>query len=200
MITFLNGRVVEKQPTRAVLDVGGVGYELFIPLSSFDRLPAVGDLCRVLTHDHIREDAHVLFGFISEGERRMFELLLSVGGVGPKTALAALSGLSVRELKAAIAQGDVKRLTSISGVGRKIAERMIVDLRDKLSKGEALEAVAGVQELDESDIKLRDAVMALISLGYKQVEARKMVADIVADKDGARLTVGEIVKKALGGG
>ena len=199
MITFLNGRIVEKQPTRLVVDVGGVGYEVSIPLSSFDRLPAVGELCRVLTHDHVREDAHVLFGFMTEGERRMFELLLGVSGVGPKTALAALSGLSVRELTAALAQGEVKRLTAISGIGKKIAERMIVDLRDKLSKGDALEAIAGAPELDESDIRVRDAVMALISLGYKQAEARKMVADIVSGKDASRLAVEEIVRKALGG-
>ena len=112
MIAFLDGEIDNKQPTRLLLNVGGVGYEVLIPLSSYDRLGKIGDRCRILIHDHIREDQHVLFGFMSESERKMFTLLLSISGIGPKLALSALSGMSVRELKIAIVDGDIKRISS----------------------------------------------------------------------------------------
>lgn len=196
MITFLEGKLEDKQPTRIVLNVGGVGYEVFIPLSSYDRLPVPGAACRILTYHHVREDAHILFGFISAGERRMFELLLGISGIGPKIALSALSGLSVRELKAAVVENDIKRLNSISGIGRKTAERMIIELRDKLSQGEAMEALTGSEEPGPKDLRMRDAVLALISLGYKQSDAQKMVRDVLATV-GADTEVESIVRKAL---
>jgi len=199
MITFLQGRLVDKQPTHAVVDVGGVGYEVVIPLSSYDRLPAAGESCRILTHDYVREDSHQLFGFMTEAERSLFALLMTVNGIGPKLALCALSGLSVRDLKGAIAAGDTRRLSSVSGIGKKIAERMVVDLRDKISKGEALEAVAGVQEMSAADLKLRDAILALISLGYKQAEARKMVEGVAKRAEFGGLSLEDVVRKALGG-
>lgn len=195
MITFLHGVLEEKQPTRAVLNVGGVGYEVLIPLSTFDRLPIAGESCRLLTHDHIREDAHQLFGFATESERDAFNMLTAVSGIGPKLALSALSSLSVRELKAAIVTGDTRRLSSISGVGKKTAERMIVELRDKIGAGEALEAVAGVGEL--SGGSLRDAMLALTALGYKQEEAARMVKQVAADA--ADAGVEELVRRALAG-
>ncbi len=175
MIAFVDGLLAEKHPMRVVVDVGGVGYELQIPLSSYDRLPAAGTRCRLLTHHHVREDAHVLFGFGTDAERAMFRLLLDVSGIGPKLALSALSGLSVRELKAAIVEGDHKRLSGISGIGRKTAERICIELRDKLSAGEALEALAGPEESSPDDLRTRDAVSALIALGYKQDDARRLV-------------------------
>jgi len=199
MITFIHGKIVEKHPTRAVVDVGGVGYEVFVPLSSFDRLPATGEDCRILTFDYVREDMHKLFGFMTESERGMFSLLMGTTGVGPKLALSALSGLSVRELRAAIAESDTKRLSSISGVGKKVAERMILELRDKISKGDALDAVAGAEPLSEEEGKTRDAIMALISLGYKQAPARKMVADALKGEDPVNIGIEDIIKKALGG-
>ena len=197
MITFLQGRVVEKQPTRAVLEVSGVGYEVFIPLTSFDRLPAIGEACRILTHDHIREDIHLLFGFMTEAERQMFLLLMSTSGVGPKIALAALSGMSVRELKVAIVHGDVKRLSSVSGIGKKLAERIVLELKDKIGEAEALEAIAGAEAATPHDLRTRDAILALLALGYKQESARKMVTDVLRDvSDDA--TVEDVVRKALG--
>lgn len=177
MIAFVDGVLAEKQPTRVVVDVGGVGYELQIPLSSYDRLPAAGARCRLLTHHHVREDAHILFGFGTEAERAMFRLLMDVTGIGPKLALSALSGLTVRELKAAIVTGDHKRLSGISGIGKKTAERICMELRDKLSASEALEALAGPGEESEVDSRSRDAIAALIALGYKQEDARRLVLD-----------------------
>lgn len=195
MITFLEGALVEKDPTRVVVSVGGVGYEVFIPLSSYDRLPAAGAACRLLTYDHVREDVHALYGFLTGDERTMFLRLLDISGIGPRTALTALSGLSVRDLKAAIVQADVKRLSSISGIGKKTAERIVVELRDKLGAGEAMEAVAGAPETPET-MRLRDAVLALISLGYKQPDAQKLAREAVAGMKPSA-TVEEIVRRAL---
>ncbi len=198
MITFLEGMLVEKQPARIVLNVGGVGYEVWIPLSSYDRLGAPNTVCRVLTYHHVREDAQILYGFMTAGERRLFELLLTISGIGPRIALSALSGMSVRELKAAVAENDVKRLNSISGIGRKTAERIVIELRDKLSSGEALEAVSGGDEADPGEVLLRDAVLALISLGYKQADAQKMVRQVAKHTDG-ETQVEAIVRRALTG-
>lgn len=194
MIAFLEGRLEEKQPACAVLNIGGVGYELLIPLSSYDRLPANGADCRLLIHDHLREDAHELFGFCSEEERSIFRLLIGVSGIGPKLALGALSSLSVRELKLSIVNGDAARLSSISGIGKKTASRLIVELRDKISPGEALEAGAGGG--GENDARLRDALMALVSLGHKQAEARKMLTSILPEITDD-MGVEEIVRKSL---
>ncbi len=197
MITFLNGNVAEKQPTRLVMDVQGVGYEVFIPLCTYDRLPAIGERCKVLTHDYVREDARQLFGFMSEDDRDTFRLLLGISGIGPKIALSALSGLSARDLKAAVVEGDVKRLSSISGIGKRTAERMVVELRSRIKPGEALEAVAGGDPNSPGNIRLRDTVLALIALGYQQDAARKMAMQAL--KGGDDLGVEELIKRALGG-
>ena len=195
MITFLDGTLEEKQPTRMVMNVGGVGYEVLVPLSSFDRLPPVGEACRILIYHHITDSSQVLFGFATDEERRMFILLLGVSGIGPKTAVSALSGLSVRELKAALVESDIKRISSISGIGKKTAERVIVELRDKFSAGETLEAQSGADDAP-GDHRLRDAALALISLGYKQDDARKMIKKVGAVAD---LSVEALVRKALTG-
>jgi Holliday junction DNA helicase RuvA len=197
MITYLEGTIAEKQPTRLVLDVGGVGYEVFIPLCTYDRLPPAGERCKVLTHDHVREDARQLFGFMTDDERDTFRLLLGISGIGPKIALSALSGLSARELKAAVVEGDIKRLSCISGVGKRTAERMVVELRNRIKPGEALEAVAGGDAGSPDNIRLRDTVLALIALGYQQDAARKMAAQALKGGDG--LSVEDLIKRALGG-
>jgi Holliday junction DNA helicase RuvA len=195
MISFVEGKVEEKQPTHVILNVGGVGYEVFIPLSSHDRIPREGQTCRLLTHDLVREDAHLLYGFATEAERRMFNLLIGVTGIGPKIALSALSGLSVREMKSAVVDGDAKRLSSISGIGKKTAERIVLELRHKIGPGEALEAIAGADEATPEERATRDAVMALIALGYKMDEARALVKK--AGEDGKSASVEELVRKAL---
>ncbi len=196
MIAFIEGILVEKAPGRIVINVGGVGYEIFIPLSSYDRLPAEKSPCRILTYDHIREDTHALYGFMTVAERRMFLLLIGVSGIGPKLAMTVLSGLSVKELKASIAQADVKRLSSVSGIGKKTAERLVVELKDKLTEGEALEAITGGPEPSPADSKTRDAILALISLGYKQADAQSRVL-AVRPSAGPDTTVEDLVRKAL---
>ena len=196
MITFLEGMIEEKQPTQLTINVGGVGYHVAIPLSSYDYLPTIGQTGRIIIYDYIREDNRALYGFANEQERTLFEQLISVSGIGPKIALSALSGLSSREIKAAIAEGDVKRLSSISGIGKKMAERMVVELRDKLSTGESLEAITGTKAEEPVEGHAQDAVRALIALGYKQTEAYKLI--MAAHKNlGATASVEELVRKAL---
>lgn len=196
MITFVEGVLIEKNPTRVVLNVGGVGYEVFVPLSSFDRLGPEQQACRLLVYDYIREDQHSLFGFVSEAERKLFVLLMSVGGIGPKLALSALSSLTVREITGAIVNGDVKRLSGVTGIGKKIAERMVLELRDKLSGAEGFAAVVAGDVGAGGDHRLRDAVLALVSLGYKQADAHKMATTVLAGGK-TNLSVEDVVRQAL---
>jgi Holliday junction DNA helicase RuvA len=194
MITYVRGSLAEKQPTRAVIDVHGIGYEILIPLSSYDRLPLLGEECQILTIDHVREDSHQLFGFMSAEERDLFKLLTGISGIGPKLALSALSGLSVRELKLAVAEADIKRLSGIVGVGKKMAERIAVELRDKISEVEIMQARVGAGGGDT--IVMRDAMLALVALGYTQEAARKMIEKVPEETRGT-LGVEGIIKKAL---
>ncbi len=198
MITLLQGRLEVKEPMRVVVICHGVGYEVHVPLSSYDRLPAPGAECRLFIHHHIWSEGQALYGFVTEAERRLFRLLLDVSGIGPKTALSALSGLPMSELVAAIAQGDTRRLASISGIGRKTAERIVVDLRDRIGRGEALEAIANAPTGPTSDPKVRDAMQALVSLGYKSSEAQRMVGGLSAEFIAAS-SVEDIIRAALRG-
>lgn len=176
MITFLHGKLVEALPTQVILDVHGVGYELLIPLSSFDKLPAPGSEVTVLTHLVIREDAHVLYGFMTEAERSVFRLLINtVSGVGPKIALNVLSGMNVTAFRGAVAQGDVKALSQISGVGKKTAERIVMELREKVGASGAWEAASAQKTLSAEDQKINDATLALVALGFKPAEAHDTV-------------------------
>lgn len=196
MITFLRGKLVEAIPTQAVIDVNGVGYEVLIPLSSFDKLPAPGQDVHLLTHLAVREDAHVLYGFMRPEEREIFRLLISnVKGIGPKLALNILSGTNPTSFGSAVANGDVKALSSISGVGKKTAERIVVDLRDHFGKAANWEAVNQTTSSDE-DSKINDAVMALAALGFKSDDAHKSVKAALAML-GDSATVEDLVRAAL---
>ena len=176
MITFLHGKLTDVLPTQITVDVHGVGYEVLIPLSSYDKLPEAGHEVKLLTHLVVREDAHVLFGFMTAAERELFRLLVNtVSGIGPKIALNILSGMNVTSFRGAVANGDVKALSQISGVGKKTAERIIVELRDKVGAAGAWEASSAQRGLSPADQKINDAVLALIALGFKQVEAHDTV-------------------------
>ena len=197
MINFIHGKLVEALPTQVIIDVQGVGYEALIPLSSFDKLPHPGSEVRLLTHLAIREDAHVLYGFMTAQERDMFRLLINtVSGIGPKIALNVLSGMNVPALRGAVANGDVKALSQISGVGKKTAERIVVELRDKVGAAGAWEAASAERSLSPTDQKVNDAVLALIALGYKQQEAHESVRAAQAVL-GDQATVEELVRAGL---
>ena len=196
MISFLRGKLVTASPTHVVVDCNGVGYEAAIPLSSFDKLPAPGNDVRILTYLHVREDAHLLYGFMTEAERGLFKLLLGVSGVGPKIALTLLGGMSAVSLKGAIVSNDIKSLSHIKGVGANTAERLCVELRDKIGALPGAEAAGAKNALTAEDQKLNDAILAMVSLGYKQIEAHKAVHAAMA-RLGASATVEELVRQAL---
>lgn len=197
MITFLQGKLVEALPTQVIIGVNGVGYEVLIPLSSFDKLPPPGQDVNLLTQLVIREDAHTLYGFMTAAERDLFRLLVNtVSGIGPKIALNILSGMNPVTFRGAVANGDVKSLSQISGVGRKTAERIIVELRDKIGAAGAWEAASARHALSPDDQKVNDAVLALVALGFKQVEAHEVVRAAQSIL-GTKATVEELVRACL---
>lgn len=197
MITFLHGKLAEMLPTQVVVEVNGVGYEVLIPLSSYDKLPPAGQEVKLLTHLVVREDAHTLYGFMTAAERDLFRLLInSVSGIGPKTALNVLSGMNVTAFRGAVAKGDVKALSQISGVGKKTAERIVVELRDKVGAAGAWEASSAERGLSPPDQRVNDAVLALMALGFKPVEAHDSVRKAQAAL-GPQTTVEDLVRACL---
>src|ERR1051326_6088919 len=196
MITFLDGKLMSALPTQAIVDVGGVGYEVFIPLASYDKLPAVGESIRILTHLAVREDAHVLYGFMTPAERDLFRLLVNhVTGIGPKLALAVLSGMSVNNSKSAVVNSDIAAISKISGLGKKTAERIVLELKDKLGVAAAWEAASAAHGPTPEQEQVNEAVLALIALGYKQIDAHKTVRDL--QEKGEAKSAEDLVKLAL---
>jgi len=181
MIAFLRGKLAEAMPHQAIVDVGGVGYVTHIPLSTFDRLPQQGAEVKLLTHHHVTEREHLLFGFFSHDERDLFRLLIDrVSGIGPKMALSVISGMPVPVFKDAVIRNDTAALARIKGVGKKTAERIVLELKDKVGVVDAWQAAQvakGTQ--DPKQEAMSDAVLGLIALGYKQSEAQKAVNELV---------------------
>jgi Holliday junction DNA helicase RuvA len=179
MIVYVRGTLAEKEPARVVIEAAGVGYELLIPLSTYERLPREGQEVKLLAYHCVREDDEILFGFASTEERELFAKLTGVSGVGPKIALAILSGGSVGELSLAIASGNAKRISSVKGVGKKTAEKICIELKDKVN---AIEALAATDHKGASGAApmLRDAILALSALGFSEETANKMVSGAVA--------------------
>jgi Holliday junction DNA helicase RuvA len=176
MITYLHGKLIDALPTQATIEVGGVGYDVLIPLSSYDKLPPPGQPVKILTHLVVREDAHILYGFMTATERELFRLLINtVSGIGPKIALNILSGITVTAFRGAVAGGDARMLSQISGVGKKTAERIIIELKDKIGPGGVLEAQSAQRALSAGEQKINDAVLALVALGYKLAEAHETI-------------------------
>ena len=198
MIAFLAGQLVQSFPTHVTVDVAGVGYEVLIPLSSYDRLPSSGQQVRLLTHLQVREDAHLLYGFMTEGERDLFRLLLNnVSGVGPKLALAVLSGMSVASFKAAVVAADTTSISKLKGLGKKTAERIVLELRDKVGVAAAWETASAANAPSPAEASLNDAVLALISLGYKQLDAHKAVRQVRDAAPAGIMAVDNLVRHAL---
>src|SRR5437588_2086799 len=197
MITFLHGKLIEALPTQVVVEVHGVGYDVLIPLSSYDKLPQPGNELKLLTHLAVREDAHTLYGFMSVAERELFRLLINtVSGIGPKIALNVLSGISVTAFRGAVANQDIKLLSQISGVGKKTAERIVVELKDRIGAAGAWEALSAQRALSPEDQKINDAVLALMALGFKQVEAHDSVRKAQSSL-GPQATVEDLVRACL---
>jgi Holliday junction DNA helicase RuvA len=197
MIGSVRGRIASKTPPQLMVDVGGLGYELEAPMSTFFHLPAVGQEVSLLTHLVVREDAHVLYAFATEGERRLFRSLIKVSGVGPKIALALLSGISVEAFSRCVVNEDITALTKVPGIGRKTAERLVVEMRDRLGDPTASSngvAVGGVP-VPVSASPEAEAYAALVALGYRPAEATRLLKAI---GPGTHSTE-ELIRRALQG-
>ena len=202
MIAYVRGPIVEALPNQIIVDVHGVGYRCLVPLSTYDKLAGSTGEIKLLTHLNVTEREHTLFGFSTSDERDLFLLLIDrVSGIGPKMGLAILSGMAVHDFKDAVIRSDVTALSRISGVGKKTAERIILELKDKVGIAQTWQAAKGTQgvALDPAQTAQTDAVLALIALGYKQVEAQKTVQDLVkkAGAEASQLTVDKIIRNAL---
>jgi holliday junction DNA helicase RuvA len=190
MIGSLRGRIFAKAPPQLTVEVGGVGYELEAPMSTFFHLPALGAEVHLLTHLVVREDAHVLYGFGTEAERRLFRSLIRVSGVGPKIALALLSGISVADFYQCVQSEDISALTRVPGIGRKTAERLIVEMRDRLATPEATSGAAAAGTAASAEAEAYDA---LVALGYRPAEATRLLK---AAGPGTHSTE-ELIRRAL---
>lgn len=196
MIGFLRGRLALKQPPQLLIDVGGVGYEVEAPMSTFYDLPETGAEVELLTHLVVRDDAHILFGFLTHGERRLFRDLIKVSGVGAKMALGVLSGISAAEFARSVRDGDTTRLTKLPGIGKKTAERLVVEMRDRLEITDEPGASARAGAVPAAKASpVDEAFDALVALGYKPREASRMVGSV----EQAGLNSEEIIRQALRG-
>ena len=194
MIALIRGKLAYRSTDHVIIDVGGVGYRLFIPLSTFYSLPENGEVS-LFTHTHVREDALLLYGFLTLEEKDLFGTLISISGIGPKLAVNILSHIPAKDLKRAIASGDIKRLSSLPGIGKKTAERLVLELKDKVGPVDNLpEAVGSTVGGSSAGDLVNDVVSALINLGYKENQARKVMASIELSPD---LTMEEVLKGAL---
>ena len=193
MIAFLRGRVLEKHPNRVIVDVAGVGYDVLVPLSTFYVVGDDGSEVSLRVHTHVREDQIALFGFVTALELSMFERLIAVNGIGPKLALSVLSGIEPRDLVTAIQRADIARLTRIPGVGKKTAERIVVELRDRMPKAVESETTGVVPVATDA---LRDDLLsALANLGYHQQAIDKVLEKVLKDKDPAKFE--DVLRGAL---
>ncbi|MDE3056634.1 MAG: Holliday junction branch migration protein RuvA [Bacteroidota bacterium] len=194
MISHLKGALDRKSPTEIVVDVNGVGYAVNITLATFDKLPEIGKEIFVLTYLHVREETQQLFGFLTETEREMFRLLISVSGIGPKIAQGILSGASAETLREMIALGNISSLTSLPGIGRKTAERLVVELRDKITKLEPEMTSTGTKT--QAGIR-SEALLALTSLGYNRTVGEKAIRSALQELNEKEPTLEELLKQAI---
>ena len=190
MIARLHGVLLEKTPEQLIVDVGGVGYQVLVSLQTFYHLPGTGEPVSLLIHTHTREDALLLYGFLEEKEKAYFLLLRSVSGIGPRLALNILSGIPVDELEAALHARDVTRLVATPGVGKKTAERLVVELQEKVG---AVQEADGVPQAEPGMLSA-EAVSALVNLGYRQAQAEKTVREIVRDGETA---IADVIRESL---
>lgn len=197
MIAYLKGLIAEKNPTRTVLDVSGVGYEVLIPVSSYEKLAAIGEPAQLLTYLHVREDIMQLYGFSTQEEREVFLLLISVSGIGPKSALGILSSVALPDFKKAIAQEDYNLLTAVPGIGKKTAQRLVVELKEKVAKISSADDIARTKVVQGISEVADEAMMALMSLGYAKALAEKSIMRALRENPGKEFSLQELIKTAL---
>lgn len=188
MIGYLKGKIISSKPTQIILDVNGVGYKIGISINTFEKI-VDQEQVSLFVHTHVKEDSISLYGFFSESEKEMFELLISISGIGPKIALGLLSGISVDDLKEAIEEGNVSRIIAVPGIGRKTAERLVLELRSKVED-------LSISELTKTQPSIKsEAISALTTLGYNVKVAEKVVRDLIAENSNFALE--DLIKKAL---
>ena len=197
MYHYLNGKIAEKTPTAVILDVNGIGYEVRVSLSTFSSLPNLGETVKLFTHFIVREDLQALYGFATEEEKEAFKLLISISGIGPKLAITLLSGVTLPELKRAIQEKNIPVLTAISGIGQKTAERVIIELKDKIGKAEVSAGKELIHDAGVSDQMVEDSISALVSLGYTKQKAKEAIQKTLKAMLGKKPSVEEIIRAAL---
>ncbi|QIX61215.1 Holliday junction branch migration protein RuvA [Hymenobacter lutimineralis] len=198
MIAYINGKLAYKDHAQAILDVSGIGYEVRISLATYSKLPAEGELAKLYTYQHIKEDGQTLYGFLDPNEKALFMQLISVSGIGPGTGIVMVSSMSVGEIRQAIVQEDVRAIQSIKGVGPKTAQRVVLELKDKLRKDELL-AKAGIDTVPLAkahNTNRSEALAALVTLGFARAAAEKTL-DQIQNRHGNDLSVEELIKFAL---
>jgi holliday junction DNA helicase RuvA len=183
MFEYLKGQLISSAPDRVVVEVNGIGYLLVVPLSTFEQLPSPGDELIILTHHYVREDEETLYGFATADERELFRMLLGVSKIGPRVALGVLGGVPVAAFAGAIASGDTDLLSSVPGIGKKTAQRLILELKDKIDLLPRIQKEAGESRLEGGEAKAADVLRALQSLGYRPGPARKALKDALAAAD-----------------
>lgn len=197
MIALINGLLINKSISHVIVEANGIGYRIFVPLTTFYELPSMDQSVTLHIHTHVRPEAISLFGFGTEEEKNVFELMLSVSGIGPRLAINILSGISAEELIRAVSHGNLNRLISIPGVGKKMAERMILELKDKMVKLSTYEAIYKANgDIEVYDSIIDDVLSALVNLGYKNQKARDVLDKIIKESSES-LTLGVLLKKAL---
>lgn len=196
MFALITGKLAAKSANEVVVDVGGLGYQVFIPLSTFYELPEKGDSVTFHIHTHVKEDAIQLFGFQTPEEKAIFQHMIQVSGIGPKLAINVLSGISAPELVRAVSGGDLARLVSVPGIGKKTAERVILELKDKFAKLAREQSPEPERALPTDDMAMQDALSALVNLGYKEHLAKKAL-DMVRESLDGELSLEELLKRAL---
>ena len=197
MIALISGKIAYKGISHVIVDTQGVGYRIFIPLTTFYELPAAGQNVTLHDHTHVKQDAINLFGFYTLQEKELFQLMISVSGIGPKIAMNILSGISTQELLRAISRGDVEKLVSIPGVGKKMAERLILELKEKVIKKMLLEKMPAADDQHKAnEIIIEDVLSALVNLGYKS-NAAKDALDKVLQSSEKELVMDQLLKKTL---
>jgi Holliday junction DNA helicase RuvA len=196
MIASLRGTLLSKSPTEILVDVNGVGYHVSIPLSTFETIGEEKSPVNILTYLHVREDALQLYGFATEEERSLFKLLISVSGIGPKMAQTILSGISTTDLVNYVSEGNHFALTRIPGIGKKIAERLVVELREKISKVETPSSLPPASSQAQTNVR-SEALLALVSLGFTRVVAEKALRAAIQETNGKDATIEQLIKAAL---
>ena len=196
MYQYLTGRLIEKSPTHVVIETGGIGYLIQIPVSTFSGLSEIGQSVRILTHFIVREDAHLLYGFLTEEERELFRLLISISGIGPKSAMTVLSGVPLAELKKAIIDGNLVLLTSIPGIGKKTAERIVIELREKLIVTDSRTS-SSTGTMRANDVLVEDSLRALVELGYRKQNAQEAIQKALRHLDGSKISVPDLIRASL---